>query len=151
MFRAVVAGAQVKDSMIESWRSQIASLNEPWAEEQVQVNFLGVSQIGGGSEIQVKRSVAELVKAQSEDEDIPRVIDIIKSGSYADFNQADSKELHKLKLEIKRMTIDDRGVLVRKNGDKSQIILPKTMRGMIYKHLHVDMGHLGVERVAELA
>ena len=40
---------------------------------------------------------------------------------------------------------------MRKNGDVSQIVLPRSMRSLVYKHLHVDMGHLGVERVAELA
>ena len=100
----------------------------------------------------MKKNAEELVKAQAEDEDIAEVIRIIRSGSDVQFNRtAKSRELHKLKLKFKRMSIDDRGVLVRQNGDVSQICLPKSLRSLMYKHLHVDMGHLGVERVAELA
>ena len=156
-FKAVVAGARVQGSGVESWRAQIASLNESWAQGaevgQARVSSLDVSWIQGGEdEVQVKKNAEELVKAQAEDEDIAEVIKIIRSGSDVQFNRtADSRELHKLKLEIKRMSIDERGVLVRKNGDVSQIVLPKSMRSLVYQHLHVDMGHLGVERVAELA
>ena len=32
-----------------------------------------------------------------------------------------------------------------------QIVLPKSMRPSIYEQLHVEMGHLGAERVLELA
>ena len=58
------------------------------------------------------------------------------------FCKADPKELHRLKLERKRMILDEQGVLVRKNGERNhQIVLPESMRNMTYKHLHVDMGH----------
>ena len=56
--------------------------------------------------------------------------------------KADSKELHKLKLERKNMLIDERGVLMRKCEEKQcQIVLPKFMQNLVYKHLHVDLDH----------
>ena len=57
----------------------------------------------------------------------------------------------KLKLERKNMKIDESGVLVWKAGKHNQIVLPKSLRNVVYKHLHIEMGHLGTERVLELA
>ena len=44
-----------------------------------------------------------------------------------------------------------KGVLVRRTLKKVQIVLPKEYHDMVYLELHEKMGHLGVEKVTELA
>ena len=43
------------------------------------------------------------------------------------------------------------GRLVRRSGDCVQVVLPKALKPSIYQHLHVEMGHLGTDRVVEMA
>ena len=43
------------------------------------------------------------------------------------------------------------GILVRTVGDRNQIVLPESMHSLVYTELHQKMGHLGVERVLDLA
>ena len=51
----------------------------------------------------------------------------------------------------KRLYFDQEGVLRRRCKDANQIVLPMKQRGVIYQALHTDMGHLGSERVLQLA
>ena len=64
--------------------------------------------------------------------------------------KSDSKELAKLKLEFDKLCMKDE-VLVRKLVTHEQVVLLKNLRPLIFKHLHTDMGHLGADRVGELA
>ena len=148
-FAAIVAGAKIQSCGMESWRAKVATLSTNWWKDD------------NVSSDENKNYIAEVIKNQQEDENVKEMIRIIKNNEEVQFSKADSRELHKLKLEYKRLLVDEQGMLVRKNseergrkhdGEKNhQIVLPKSMRNMIYKYLHVDMGHLGTERVAELA
>ena len=48
------------------------------------------------------------------------------------------------------MIIND-DLLLRRTATHNQIVLPLKLRDMVYKQLHDDMGHLGTDRVLELA
>lgn len=50
------------------------------------------------------------------------------------------------KLEIRRD-----GLLRRKSGQNLQLVAPKQFHRLVYKELHQEMGHLGTERVLQLA
>lgn len=50
-----------------------------------------------------------------------------------------------LMREKSRLFIDEDGILVRKTATRSQRVLPKKFHALIYRELHEDMGHLGVE------
>ena len=50
-----------------------------------------------------------------------------------------------------QLIIDDRGILHRKTTNRFQLVLPSKFRLLVYKYLHDDMGHLGVDRVLTLA
>lgn len=53
--------------------------------------------------------------------------------------------------EKQKLHIDDHdGLLYRKTASRSQLLLPKKFHELVYKELHEDMGHLGVERVLTL-
>ncbi|XP_070556581.1 protein NYNRIN-like [Ptychodera flava] len=53
--------------------------------------------------------------------------------------------------EWNTLIIDKDGILHRKTATRLQLILPQQYRPLVYKELHEDMGHLGVERVVTLA
>lgn len=55
-----------------------------------------------------------------------------------------------LMREWNKLSIDENGILHRKTDSRSQLVLPKKFHQDIYKQLHEDMGHLGVERTIQL-
>ena len=57
----------------------------------------------------------------------------------------------KLLREWPKLEIGSDGLLRRKCGQKLQLVLPKQFHRLVYKELHQEMGHLGAERVLQLA
>ena len=51
----------------------------------------------------------------------------------------------------KNLFISDTGLLKRKCESHEQLVLPQVMKDTIYEQLHINMGHLGPDRVFELA
>ena len=45
----------------------------------------------------------------------------------------------------------EEGMLVRKLNTRTQIVLPQVYHDLVYQELHTKMGHLGSEKVEELA
>lgn len=52
-------------------------------------------------------------------------------------------EWNKLKLE--------NGILYRQVGQRQQLVLPSELKATVLKHLHDDMGHVGADKVIQLA
>ena len=50
-----------------------------------------------------------------------------------------------------RDSVSQEGLLKRKTATYTQIVLPEKYKELVYKYLHGEMGHLGVERVVHLA
>ena len=44
----------------------------------------------------------------------------------------------------------ENGILVRKSKARTQIVLPEKFRDWAFKELHVNMGHLGIDKTEEL-
>ena len=63
----------------------------------------------------------------------------------------DGNWLKILKRNAKKLKLNKDGVLVKEDEGNERVVLPKSMRPLIYEHLHVDMGHIGAEKVWELA
>ena len=53
------------------------------------------------------------------------------------------KQYHKLKLV--------KDVLTRSTSEYDQIVLPSSMQDVVYAEIHKKMGHLGTEKVVDLA
>ena len=62
----------------------------------------------------------------------------------------DPPDVVALQRNWEHLSLDD-GLLVRKKGARSQLILPETLRPVAYRELHDNMGHLGAGRVLDLA
>jgi hypothetical protein len=47
--------------------------------------------------------------------------------------------------------LDDDGILWRQSGQRKQLVLSEKYHPLVYRELHEEMGHLGAERVVDLA
>ncbi|PFX33474.1 Retrovirus-related Pol polyprotein from transposon 17.6 [Stylophora pistillata] len=56
-----------------------------------------------------------------------------------------------LMREWKKLVVDEQGILRRRTASRIQLVLPHAFILLALNELHTEMGHLGVERVAELA
>ena len=53
-------------------------------------------------------------------------------------------------FDWKKLAIN-KGILLRKTGTRSQIVLPRKYRPVVYQELHQKLGHVGADRVTALA
>ena len=96
---------------------------------------------------------AQLMKAQEDDEVIGVVFDMVKSGVCLPSRRrgqlpAGSKVLLK---QWKKLRVDDCGLLVRETENHTQLVLPSCYKALVFEELNVKMGHLGPDRVVQLA
>lgn len=95
----------------------------------------------------------ELRRAQREDHTIGRVIQHKQSGNQPTWQirQRAPPPARYLFREWKKLDIGEDGILRRRSGPNVQLILPPRFHRTVYRELHEEMGHLGVERVLHLA
>ena len=95
----------------------------------------------------------ELVEMQQKDEVVGPVYQFVSLGSRPsrkEWAQLSSSSKSLLK-SFNKLSINDKGVLLRTTVQFRQIVLPECYRQLVYRELHEEMGHLGVEKVYELA
>ena len=63
----------------------------------------------------------------------------------------ESRKVQVLLREWNKLKIGTDGVLYRVSNNVNQAVLPEHLRKTVYKELHEEMGHLGSERVIDLA
>ena len=105
----------------------------------------------GNSLTDVITNIQTIKSEQGKDSNISAIVHCLVHDRKCDFDKSDTVELRLLKRQWKKLELDDKGLLVRKCGSGHQLVLPYSMRKLVYKYLHVDMGHLDCERVMELA
>ena len=100
-----------------------------------------------------KLDSSDIVLAQKEDPSIGRVRELKLRNHYpkGDEIRREASNTKALLREWKKLRIGDDGILRRQRGPTTQLVLPKSYRSHVYKELHQEMGHLGAERVIELA
>ena len=62
-----------------------------------------------------------------------------------------NQDINRLLKEWNKLRIDKRGLLIRETVGLKQIVMPTSMKWIVYQELHEKMGHLGHERVYQLA
>lgn len=94
----------------------------------------------------------QLAKAQREDPEIGEIIKLKETSNVlTDEVRRSVKGLaRKLLYEWSQLHFED-GVLYRRTPGRKQLVLPKKYHAIALKHLHDDMGHVGLERVLHLA
>lgn len=63
----------------------------------------------------------------------------------------DPLSVNNLLREWNKVELDKHGILRRKNSSSWQVVLPEQLILLVLNELHVEMGHLGVDRVVDLA
>ena len=94
--------------------------------------------------------VIDTTREQDNDQDVKRVKEFIRSQQIPTPKErkGETPEVKRFLFELAKLRIDpSSGILFH----RSQVVLPKKMRRRVYKELHEDMGHLGLERVLALA
>lgn len=97
-------------------------------------------------------TLEQILESQRKDPVIGRVLQYIVK------NQKPSKQTFKteppdvriLLRQWPKLYMNDHGILYRKTGERDQLVLPKEYRQTVFKELHKEMGHLGVERTVNL-
>lgn len=95
----------------------------------------------------------DIKHAQATDQVVRRVSDLIQRGQRPTTGER-KRELSETQLllhEWDSLSFDRDGILRRRKGTRTQIIVPKQLRLLVLKELHENMGHLGVDRTLDLA
>ena len=140
VFCAIMAGIRASENMDESWRVCVLDTSDKILEPSEPTS------------ISWEENRDMIKKSQREDPVLQAVIEELLTGKKIKIEEEDSDEMKTLKRTQKKLALNDEGILVRKiekNGE--QIVLPPNLRPRIYQELHVDMGHLGVDKVLALA
>ena len=135
-FQAIMAGVQAQQKNYEAWLMPLA------------LNFKEEERLVARPS---KLKLDTLKEAQMKDPAISQVVKLMKKEISKDEVKDFHKEAKLLMRELKRLHIDDKGLLRRHAGTIKQIVLPETLRYIVYEKLHRDMGHIGVERTHQLA
>ena len=116
--------------------------------QQLSVEMLSADEPSG-----LRLSPAEIMAEQRVDEVIKPVYDIVLNGGVVDRNNRKQlgKDSNVLLKQLNKLTIDENGVLVRKTQTFNQIVLPKKYHPIVYSELREKLGHVGSEKVLELA
>lgn len=96
--------------------------------------------------------LAELQNAQRTDPVIGEILKMKESNKTLtdDMKRSVRGTGKKMMHEWTRLHIEN-GVLYRKTAERRQLVLPASFKPLVLKHLHDDMGHVGTERVLNLA
>ena len=95
----------------------------------------------------------ELISAQEEDPAIAQVFRFMKTGRRPTYEekQQESAIARQLLHEWNKLFIAEDGILYHRSGSRDRMVLPKVYQKRVYEELQENMGHLGAERVTELA
>lgn len=96
-------------------------------------------------------TIETLKKAQEDDSIIGRAREYVIKGQWPTLRERDRRDdICALMREKNKLYVNKDGILYRKSATRDQLVLPKAFHQLIYKELHVEMGHLGVERTLSL-
>ena len=95
----------------------------------------------------------DIREAQEKDKVITPVVKY-KSLNHAPSSEEKRRLLHPSKVLLRdwdKLYVDDDGILRRRTAEHEQIVLPEKFHPIVYQELHDENGHLGSERVFDLA
>ena len=98
-------------------------------------------------------AVGDIRKAQNADLVISRVVALKKTHTYLKHKDklTEDEAVRQLLREWPRLQIDREGILRRETATRKQLVVPESLKLVVYKHLHEEMGHLGADRMVALA
>lgn len=98
-------------------------------------------------------AVDDIRDAQDADIAINRVLSLKRTHTYLKHKEkmAESEAVRYLLRQWPHLQIDGDGILRRETTRRKQFVVPDSLKPMVYKHLHEEMGHLGADRMVALA
>ena len=95
----------------------------------------------------------ELKAAQMTDQILKPVYEAVLRGAKPKVKilKSLSRRSRQILRYFQNLSLDDNGLLIKKTKTSTQIILPKEYHHIVYTERHQNMGHLGTERVVDLA
>ena len=65
--------------------------------------------------------------------------------------QREPQLVKRLLQEKEKLLVNNKGILIRRTAKVDQVVLPPSLRNLVYQEFHEEMCHLGGERVYQLA
>ena len=92
-------------------------------------------------------------QAQLADVNINKVINYVRNGTRPSRKdrKGEEVEVKKLMFEWSKLFLNKKGVLCRRTQHRSQVVVPFALRDLVYRELHTNMGHIGADKVVQLA
>jgi len=100
-----------------------------------------------------KVDTTELRQAQQTDISIAKTLEYKREGRRPTRRQLrrEDPQTRSLLREWRKLKVGEDGILRRRNKSGLQLVVPFKLRSLVYKELHQEMGHLGADRVNQLA
>ena len=98
-------------------------------------------------------SLTNLLQAQKEDSTTGRILAYKEQGERPTKQDlhSESPAVRSLMDEWHKLIVGKDDILYHKTPKQMQLVLPSQYHRLVYKHLHEEMGHLGVKRTVQLA
>ena len=98
-------------------------------------------------------TLEEIQRAQREDPDISRIL-VYKKQGYPPSGGERKNETRTASCYLRawnKLHISAGGILWHQTKSRLQLVLPTKFKQLVYQELHIEMGHLGADRVVDLA
>ncbi|KAL3969298.1 transcription factor SOX7/8/10/18 (SOX group E/F) [Sarotherodon galilaeus] len=151
------------DSYMKSCTAEVgqeaisASMESVTVEERDPCQGVGVIQVSAlklikDSDTTQSFTPDQIRRAQEADEVLARVLWYKSLGRRPSRTEVKSEHpaVAALLKQWLKLHVDQNGVLHRQTSRREQLLVPKAYRPLVFKELHQDMGHLGVERTLDL-
>jgi len=115
-------------------------------------SLLNMEEVSIGPSVD-KVSKQSILDAQKQDQVVGRLLAFLKTRKWPKSWEI-KHELPATRVLLRqrcKLYCDKDGLLLRRSGLYSLLVLPQKFRTIVFKELHQEMGHLGAPRVAQLA
>ncbi|XP_067334566.1 uncharacterized protein [Channa argus] len=142
----------VGEAVTTTWEGCRASKNQDVAWIAALTISQGDQLEASSRDVLLPMDPAELQRAQRDDSVIGEIMKMKESKKTLtdDMKRSVKGASKKMMHEWGKLCIED-GILYRKTPERRQLVLPASLKSLVLKHLHNDMGHVGIERVLTLA
>ena len=147
--RVVQCTEEISLNEIKAIREGLSKCKQNFTFTVMQMHILDEAKLGLQADV---GNLAQLLAEQKGDQSIQRVISYLEKDHRPTHfeRKGELPQTVKLMHEWRRLFIDKRGLLCRKSANTTQVVLPATLKPLVLRELHTNMGHLGTDRVLAL-
>ena len=144
--KSILDAAVNQQNNNESWIPTVNVLSTSYNDIQAEILYKG----GDANICSFTRD--NIRKAQDQEDWIKKIKDVkeFQKNMTASYVAKESLQFKRLWRELPNLELSSDKTLHRKGDETNQVILPSRLKPLVFKELHVDMGHLGYDRTLEL-